>query len=49
MTLTYRNIKTGRLLERPAPDPWLDASSGWERVAEGDNEPTPVGDEKENI
>ena len=40
----YINLMTGRTLNRPAPDPWLEASAGWERVAESDNEPTPVGD-----
>lgn len=28
----YRNVKTGRELERPAADEWLEASSGWEPV-----------------
>lgn len=28
----YRNTKTGRVLERPFEDEWLEASSGWERV-----------------
>lgn len=45
--ILYRNVKTGREIERPAPDPWLDASSGWERVAESDNLPTPVGDQED--
>lgn len=45
--MIYRNVKTGRELERPAPDPWLEASAGWERVAPSDNEPTPVGDKEE--
>ncbi len=30
----YRNMKTGRVYERPAPDEWLEASAGWERVDE---------------
>lgn len=29
----YRNVKTGQVLERHAPDEWLEASSGWERIA----------------
>lgn len=30
--VTYRNTKTGRLLDRPSEDEWLEASPGWERV-----------------
>lgn len=30
----YRNTKTGRILERPSQDEWLEASSGWERIPE---------------
>lgn len=53
--ITYYNLRTGREVVRNAPDEWLDASDGWERlwkppsVAQGDNEPTLVGDEKESI
>lgn len=28
----YRNVDTGRELDRPGRDEWLEASSGWERV-----------------
>jgi hypothetical protein len=27
----YRNTKTGRIIERPYEDEWLEASSGWSR------------------
>lgn len=30
--MRYRNVRTGQVLERPTPDRWLEASSGWERV-----------------
>lgn len=48
---TYYNLRTGRKVERNAPDPWLEASDGWERlweppVAESDNDPAPAGDER---
>jgi hypothetical protein len=36
--MKYRNVRTGRVLERPTTDEWLEASSGWERV---DDEPIP--------
>lgn len=38
--VTYRNVKNGRVVERPSEDEWLEASDGWERVDEFD-EPTP--------
>lgn len=38
MTYRYRNQVTGRVLERPTLDEWLEASGGWERV--DDDEPT---------
>lgn len=28
----YRNTATGRVLDRPKEDEWLEMSSGWERV-----------------
>lgn len=28
----YRNVQTGREVERPSEDKWLEASSGWERT-----------------
>lgn len=33
-TVTYRNVQTGRTLERPAVDEWLEASAGWTREEE---------------
>lgn len=52
--MIYVNVKTGRQLERPSPDPWLEASSGWMLQ----EEPAPVppvaqnppdgGDEEDN-
>lgn len=30
--MLYRNVVSGREVERPGPDEWLDASRGWERV-----------------
>lgn len=30
--MRYRNVRTGRVIERPTTDEWLEASSGWERV-----------------
>jgi hypothetical protein len=39
----YRNVRSGRVLERPERDEWLDASAGWERVDEiCDYAPEPV-------
>jgi hypothetical protein len=35
--MKYRNVRSGRVLERPAEDEWLEASAGWERI----DEPTP--------
>lgn len=42
----YRNLTTGRLIERPASDPWLDESPGWEVVLD-DETPATVGDEED--
>lgn len=42
--IVYRNIKTGRLLERPDPDPWLEASSGWTLHEEPAPEPPEAND-----
>lgn len=28
----YRNVVHGRVVERPAPDEWLEKSAGWDRV-----------------
>lgn len=44
----YRNVRTGRVIERPTRDEWLEASDGWtwdevpepEAPAEDDNERT---------
>lgn len=41
--MRYRNVVTGREVELPVPDWWLDASDGWERVEE-----RPVADESES-
>jgi hypothetical protein len=42
----YRNVRSGRVLERPAPDEWLEASAGWERVDElCDYLPEPAAEE----
>jgi hypothetical protein len=30
--IEYRNVRHGRVVTRHAPDEWLEASSGWERV-----------------
>jgi hypothetical protein len=35
----YRNVRTGRILERPTQDEWLEASTGWERIDEPSLEP----------
>jgi hypothetical protein len=35
----YRNVRSGRVLERPTEDEWLEASAGWERL---DDTPAPV-------
>lgn len=43
--IKYRNSKTGRVLERPREDEWLEASDGWERVSEPAPEPTDNKDE----
>lgn len=40
----YRNVRTGRELERPAADEWLEASSGWTREEEPE---APAKDEQE--
>lgn len=40
----YRNVKTGRVYERPQADEWLEASSGWIR----EEEPEPAAAEKED-
>lgn len=41
----YRNVNTGRIIERPADDEGLEASAGWERVDGPADEPS--GEEKE--
>jgi len=41
--MRYRNERTGRVLERPGVDEWLEASSGWARV----EEPKPEAPAKE--
>lgn len=41
--MIYRNVVTGREVELPGPDSWLDASRGWERIEE-----RPVADEDES-
>lgn len=41
--VTYRNTKTGRVIERPYEDEWLEASSGWAR----EDEPTPEPSDNE--
>lgn len=43
--MQYRNVKTGRIIERPTEDKWLEASSGWERLPEP--VPAKLDDEKE--
>lgn len=40
----YRNIVTGRILERPQEDEWLEASSGWTRIDEPAPEPATDND-----
>jgi hypothetical protein len=30
--MRYRNDRTGRVITRSQPDPWLDASKRWTRV-----------------
>ena len=47
--MIYRNARTGREVVRQDPDPWLDASSGWEAVAPSDQEPSSDGDEQEEV
>lgn len=37
--MKYRNTQTGRVLERPAQDEWLEASAGWERIDEPSEDP----------
>ena len=32
--MIYRNVVTGREVDLPGTDDWLDASDGWERVEE---------------
>lgn len=44
--MRYRNVVTGRVLERPSTDEWLEASSGWERV--DDDEPTPEAEAEDD-
>lgn len=39
----YRNVRTGRILERPSQDEWLEASAGWERIDAP--APEPAGEE----
>jgi hypothetical protein len=39
--MKYRNVRNGRVVERPAADEWLEASAGWERVDEPAPEPKP--------
>lgn len=39
----YRNTQTGRVLERPQEDEWLEASSGWTR--EDESAPAPSDNE----
>ena len=39
--IRYRNVRHGRVLERPTEDEWLEASSGWERIDEPVTEPDP--------
>lgn len=41
----YRNVQTGRVLERPHPDEWLEASSGWSRE---ESEPKPADKNKKD-
>jgi hypothetical protein len=36
--IQYRNVRHGGTVRRPAPDEWLEASTGWERI----DAPTPV-------
>lgn len=38
----YRNTQTGRLIERPHEDEWLEASSGWAREDESEPEPSDI-------
>jgi hypothetical protein len=42
----YRNAKTGRVLERPTEDEWLEASAGWTRESEPEAE-QPAEDKQE--
>lgn len=51
--MKYRNVATGRVIERPSSDEWLEASSGWTREEEPAAPETPAADaegheEKEN-
>jgi hypothetical protein len=32
ITIQYRNVRHGGIVTRHAPDEWLEASAGWERV-----------------
>lgn len=41
----YRRVTGGRIIERPAPDEWLDRSAGWERV---EDEPATEASAEEN-
>lgn len=44
--VTYKNVRTGREITRPYKDEWLEASAGWDRLAD-EPAPKPSKDEHE--
>lgn len=42
--IKYRNVRHGKVVERPAEDEWLEASGTWERIDEPADEPAAEDD-----